>query len=82
MSMEEFTALTESKNPADLLDRLNNIPMHIAHGRLDKAVPFESNPVLLIKAGAVIYEIKDGTHGTDDMRYYDFAPHAALAGRS
>ena len=78
MTLEEYSKKIEHKNPADAIEKLSGIPMYIAHGRMDKAVPFESNSALLAKAGAVIHELKDGIHSTDDMRYYDTAPHMAL----
>lgn len=79
---EEYEAFAEQirdKNPASFLPRLGNIPLYIAHGTADRAVPYRENALLLSeKAGAHLYTIENGAHGTADFRYYDHAPHDAL----
>lgn len=76
---ETFMMQIHGKNPADFLSRLRQIPMYIAHGTADRAVPYHTNALLLSeKAGAHLYTIENGVHGTADFRYYDQAPHDAL----
>ena len=76
---EAFAQQIRDKNPASFLPELRNIPMYIAHGTLDRAVPYRENALLLAeKAGAHLYTVEDGVHGTADFRYYDHAPHEAL----
>jgi len=76
---EAFAEQIREKNPAGFLFRLRQIPMYIAHGTADRAVPYRDNALLLHeKTGAHLYTIEDGVHGTADFRYYDHAPHDAL----
>jgi len=76
---ETFAIQIQGKNPAELLPRLRQIPMYIAHGTRDRAVPYRDNALLLSeKAGAHLYTIENGVHGTADFRYYDQVPHDAL----
>ena len=76
---EVFAEQIRDKNPASFLPRLGNIPLYIAHGTADRAVPYRENALLLSeKAGAHLYTIENGVHGTADFRYYDDAPHDAL----
>lgn len=76
---EEFAARIRGKNPAGMLALLRQIPLYIAHGTADRAVPYPQNAHLLAtEASAHLYTIEDGVHGTADFRYYDHAPHDAL----
>ena len=76
---ELFAEQIQGKNPAVFLPCLRKIPMYIAHGTADRAVPYRENALLLSnKAGAHLWTVEDGVHGTKDFRYYDHAPHDAL----
>ncbi len=76
---EAFAMQIQGKNPAGFLPRLRKIPMYIAHGTADRAVPYCDNALLLSeKADAHLYTIEGGVHGTADFRYYDQASHDAL----
>ena len=78
ISPSEFAERIRGKNPPDLFGRLRGLPMFLAHGLMDKAVPYGGNSALLERIGAKVHVLPDGVHGTEDFRYYDIAPHAAF----
>ena len=78
LTPEGFAEKIKGKNPPDLTDSLRGLPMFIAHGLEDRAVPYHENAGLLVRIGAKIHTVPDGVHGTEDYRYYEHAPYAAF----
>ena len=78
MTPEGFAEKIKGKNPPDLFGSLCGLPMFIAHGLADRAVPYKENAAVLRRIGANIHTIPDGVHGTEDYRYYEHAPHEAF----
>ena len=79
LSPARFAELVQGKNPGRMLNKLKGIPIYLAHGTQDSAVPLDlSSQILADEAGAYLYKIEGGVHGLEDFRYYDEAPRKAL----
>ncbi len=80
MTAEEFAALVKGKNPGRMIEALRGIPIYLAHGTADAAVPIEENAYLIERElEAYLCAVDGGVHGTADFRYYEQAPLLALA---
>lgn len=71
---------TSGRNPAENRALDGKIPIFLAHGTDDTAVPPEPNACrLAADTGAYLHMVEKGVHGTGDFRYYEKAPHPALS---